>query len=89
MAFDANKKGSISLPKDKKKAMNKGETSTIAPDEGTLAKFGVVLGPRASMLGSPSVIEKILGGVIPHVDKEKVDKLTLDQVVMNFFHIIG
>ena len=41
------------------------------------------------MLGSPSVVEKILAGVILPADNEKVDKLSLDQVVTKFFHIIG
>ena len=39
------------------------------------------------MLESPFMVEKIMGGVIPLTDKEKVDKLSLDQVVMKFFHI--
>ena len=41
------------------------------------------------MLGSSSVVEKILGGVIPPSDKENVDKLTLDQVVTKFFHVVS
>ena len=53
-------------------------TRSVAPGEGTSTKPGDVLRPRASMLGSPSVAEKIWGGVIPLADKEKVDKLSLD-----------
>ena len=48
-----------------------------------------VLGPRASILGSTFVAEKILGGVIPLANKEKIDKLTLNQVITKFFHVIG
>ncbi|GFZ00366.1 ankyrin repeat-containing 2B [Actinidia rufa] len=33
--------------------------------------------------------EKILAGVILPADKEKVDKLSFDQVVTKFFHIVG
>ncbi|GFS38856.1 hypothetical protein Acr_00g0059850 [Actinidia rufa] len=38
---------------------------------------------------SASVAKKILSGVILPVDNEKVDKLSLDQVVTKFFHNIG
>ena len=48
-----------------------------------------MLGPKASILGSPSVDEKILRGVIPPSNKGKVDKLTLDQAVTKLFHVIG
>ena len=65
------------------------ETPIVASKEGTLGNSSTTLGPIISMLGSPSVAKKILGGVIPPVDKEKVDKLTLDQVITKFFHIIG
>ncbi|GFZ05610.1 hypothetical protein Acr_17g0011820 [Actinidia rufa] len=34
----------------------------LKPEEGTSANLGTVLGPRASILGKPSVAEKILGG---------------------------
>ena len=76
MAFDAKKKGPISPPKDKKRATptqaaNKGETFVAAPGEGTSSNPGAILGPRASMLESPLMVEKILGGVIPPADKKK------------------
>ena len=94
MTSNAKKKGSILPPKDKKRATltqatKKWETSATAPGEGTSANFGAVLGPRASMLGSPSVVENILGEVIPPFDKENMDKLTLDQVVTKFFHMVS
>ena len=58
-------------PKEaKKKATWKfTEKPTVASKEGTSVNPGAILGPRASMLGSPSVAEKILGGVIPLVVK--------------------
>ena len=40
-------------------------------------------------MGSPSIAEKILRGVITPVDKEKVEKLTLDQTATRFFYVIG
>ncbi|GFY88901.1 hypothetical protein Acr_06g0008410 [Actinidia rufa] len=57
----------------------KGARLAAAPREGTLANPSNVLGPRASMLGSPSVAKKILEGMILPVYKDKVDKLSLDQ----------
>ncbi|GFY95443.1 hypothetical protein Acr_10g0008280 [Actinidia rufa] len=69
--------------------MIKGAKPAMAPREGTSANPGTTLGPEASMLGNPSMAEKILAGVILHANKEKVDKLSLDQVVTKFFHIIG
>ncbi|GFZ16041.1 hypothetical protein Acr_25g0004500 [Actinidia rufa] len=82
-----------------------GESITSSPskkekvDDGSKGK-GVVIGPEgkkkatsssptASMLGSPSVAEKFLRGVISPADKEKVEKLTLDQTATKFFHVIG
>ena len=40
-------------------------------------------------MGSPFIAEKILQGVIPPADKEKLEKLTLDQTATRFFHVIG
>ena len=93
MASDAKDKGPISLLEDKKKAtltpvVKKRETSVTAQGEGTSAIPIAALEPRASILRSPSVVEKILGGVIPPTDKEKMEKPTLDQVVTKFFHIV-
>ena len=67
MASNAKKKGPISSPKDKKRAMstqaaNKEETSVTTLGEGTSTNPGAFLGHRVSMLGSPSVVEKILRG---------------------------
>ena len=75
--------------KSASKTAGKRKTPAVAPREGTSASFGIVLGPRAYMLGRPSVVEKLLGGMIPPLDKENVDKLNLDRAVTKFFHIIG
>ncbi|GFY85350.1 hypothetical protein Acr_04g0000880 [Actinidia rufa] len=61
----------------------------LALVEGTSANPGAALGPKASMLWSAAVAKKILFGAILPVDKEKADKLSLDQVVTKFFHIVG
>ncbi|GFY95083.1 hypothetical protein Acr_10g0004680 [Actinidia rufa] len=55
----------------------------------TSATLGAALGPTASILGSPSVAKKLLRGVIPSADKEKVEKLTLDQMATKLFHVIS
>ncbi|GFY92797.1 hypothetical protein Acr_08g0011930 [Actinidia rufa] len=47
-----------------------------------------VLGKVTSVYASPSVAEKIFSGVILPVDREKVNKLSLDQVVTKFFHVL-
>ncbi|GFY91512.1 hypothetical protein Acr_07g0017080 [Actinidia rufa] len=51
--------------------------------------LGEALGPQASVMASAATAEKILAGVILPADKEKVDKLTFDQVVTKFIHAIG
>ena len=61
----------------------------MAPREGTSTKPNNALELKASMLRSPSVVEKILVRMILPANKEKVDKLFLDQVVTKFFHIVG
>ncbi|GFS29295.1 hypothetical protein Acr_00g0006140 [Actinidia rufa] len=43
----------------------------------------------ASVMASAATAEKILAGVILPADKEKVDKLTFDQVVTKFIHALG
>ncbi|GFS40521.1 hypothetical protein Acr_00g0069090 [Actinidia rufa] len=78
----------------KKKATSSSKASAAPtaassrPGEGTSAHLGTVLGPP-SILGSPSVAERLLRGVILPADKEKVDKLTLDQTETKLFHVIG
>ncbi|GFY87361.1 hypothetical protein Acr_05g0010000 [Actinidia rufa] len=82
-------------PKGKKKATSSSNASTTPatasshPGEGTSANLGAALGPTAFILGSPSMAEKLLRGVIPPVDKEKVEKQTLDQMATKLFHVIG
>ncbi|GFY97360.1 hypothetical protein Acr_11g0016660 [Actinidia rufa] len=47
------------------------------------------LGPHASVMASAATAEKILAGVVLPADKEKVDRLTFDQVVTKFLHVVG
>ncbi|XP_057503016.1 uncharacterized protein LOC130786684 isoform X2 [Actinidia eriantha] len=63
----------------------------IASGEGSSAKrtLGEALGPQASVMASAATAEKILAGVILPADKEKVDRLTFDQVVTKFLHVVG
>ncbi|GFY92530.1 hypothetical protein Acr_08g0009260 [Actinidia rufa] len=88
-------KGADIGPEGKKKASSSGKTSaapTVVPSrpgEGTSAHLGAALGPAPSILGRPSVAERLLRGVIPPADKEKVYKLTLDQTATKLFHVIG
>ncbi|GFY87598.1 hypothetical protein Acr_05g0012370 [Actinidia rufa] len=51
--------------------------------------LGEALGPQASVMASAATAEKILAGVILPADKEKVDRLTFDQVVTKFIHALG
>ena len=90
LASDAKKTGTTSPPGDKKKAtLSKTAISTITIREGTLVNPGTALGPRVSMLRSLATIKKHLDGVIPPLDKEKVEKLDLDWVVSKFVHIVS
>ncbi|GFS42513.1 hypothetical protein Acr_00g0080240 [Actinidia rufa] len=63
----------------------------VASGAGSSAQrtLGEALGPQASVMASAATAEKILAGVILPADKEKVDKLTFDQVVTKFIHALG
>ncbi|GFZ03787.1 hypothetical protein Acr_16g0004110 [Actinidia rufa] len=63
----------------------------IASGEGSSVRrtLGEALGPQASVMASAATAEKILAGVILPADKEKVDRLTFDQVVTKFIHALG
>ena len=82
-------------PEPKKKATRPGDAacSRAIPSpklgDGSSPNPGTVLGPEAFIMGSPSIAEKILRGVIPPADKEKVKKLSLDQTATKLFHVIG
>ncbi|GFS37769.1 hypothetical protein Acr_00g0053830 [Actinidia rufa] len=47
------------------------------------------LGPQASVMASAATAKTILAGVVLPADKEKVDRLTFDQVVTKFLHVVG
>ncbi|GFS42832.1 hypothetical protein Acr_00g0081950 [Actinidia rufa] len=95
-ADDGSKGKGVDIgPEGKKKASSSSKASaapTVVPSrpgEGTSVHLGAVPGPTPSILGSPSVAERLLRRVIPPTDKEKVDKLTLDQTATKLFHVIG
>ncbi|GFY87962.1 hypothetical protein Acr_05g0016010 [Actinidia rufa] len=92
---DSKGKGVDSGPEGKKKVTSSSKASAAPtavpsrPGEGTSAHLSTVPGPTPSILGIPSVAERLLRGVIPLADKEKVEKLTLDQTATKLFHVIG
>ena len=94
-ADSPKEKKTASTPEPKKKAsigddaVYSGATPSSKPGEGSSPNLGTVLGSGVSIMGSPSIAEKILRGVIPPTDKEKVEKLTLDQMATKLFHVIG
>ncbi|GFZ00930.1 hypothetical protein Acr_14g0005650 [Actinidia rufa] len=61
------------------------------PREGSSAKPipGEALGPHALVMASVATAKKILAGVILPANKEKVEKLTFDEVVTKFLHVLG
>ncbi|GFZ01919.1 hypothetical protein Acr_15g0005280 [Actinidia rufa] len=75
---DGSKWKGVDREPEGKKVTTLGNVSTTSATawsrlgEGTSANLGTVLGPTASILGSPSIAEKLLRGVIPPTDKEKV-----------------
>ncbi|GFZ15805.1 hypothetical protein Acr_25g0002140 [Actinidia rufa] len=98
-ASDSKGKGTMSQPEAKKKATkskatsnkiaSKGAMPIMAPGKGTFANSGDVLGLNASMLENPTVAKKVLGGVIPPFNKEKVQKLDLDRAISRLFYGVG
>ncbi|GFS37359.1 hypothetical protein Acr_00g0051510 [Actinidia rufa] len=97
-ALDDGSKGKqVAQPPESKKAKTDAGASEaparppIASGEGSSIRrtLGEALGPQASVMASAATAEKILAGVILPTDKEKVDRLTFDQVVTKFIHAIG
>ncbi|GFZ02215.1 hypothetical protein Acr_15g0008230 [Actinidia rufa] len=97
-ALDDGSKGKqVAQPPESKKAkIDTGASEAparppIASGEGSSVRRtpGKVLGPQASVMASAATAEKILAGVILPADKEKVDRLTFDQVVTKFLHVLG
>ncbi|GFS36971.1 hypothetical protein Acr_00g0049010 [Actinidia rufa] len=96
-ALDDGSKGKqVAQPPESKKAKTNTRASEaparppIASGEGSSIRrtLGEALGPQASVMASAATAEKILAGVILPADKEKVDRLTFDQVVTKFIHAI-
>ncbi|GFZ19506.1 hypothetical protein Acr_28g0002110 [Actinidia rufa] len=97
-ALDDGSKGKqVAQPPESKKAKTDTGASGAparppnASAEGSSIRrtLGKALGPQASVMASAVTAEKILAGVILPADKEKVDKLTFDQVVTKFIHALG
>ncbi|GFY81123.1 hypothetical protein Acr_01g0009320 [Actinidia rufa] len=97
-ALDNGFKGKqvASLPEVKKTKIGSGvhEVPTRPPaiaGEGSSVRRTLreAMGPQASVMASAATAEKILAGVILPADKEKVGKLTFDQVVTKFLHVLG
>ncbi|GFZ13232.1 hypothetical protein Acr_23g0016170 [Actinidia rufa] len=97
-ALDDGSKGKqvAQSPKPKKAKIDTGASRApakppVASGAGSSAHrtLGEALGPQASVMASAATAEKILAGVILPADKEKVDKLTFDQVVTKFIHALG
>ncbi|GFY98187.1 hypothetical protein Acr_12g0007280 [Actinidia rufa] len=96
-ALDDESKGKqvAQSPEPKKARIDTGASRApakppIASGAGSSAHrtLGEALGPQASVMASAATAEKILAGVILPADKEKVDKLTFDQVVTKFLHAL-
>ncbi|GFY81130.1 hypothetical protein Acr_01g0009390 [Actinidia rufa] len=97
-ALDDGSKGKqvAQSPEPKKARIDTGASRApakppVASGAGSSAQrtLGEALGPQASVMASAATAEKILAGVILPADKEKVDKLTFDQVVTKFIHALG
>ncbi|GFY95697.1 hypothetical protein Acr_11g0000030 [Actinidia rufa] len=96
-ALDDGSKGKqVAQPPESKKAkIDTGASEAparppIASGEGSSVRrtLGEALGPQASVMASAATAEKILARVILPADKEKVDRLTFDQVVTKFLHVL-
>ncbi|XP_057463363.1 uncharacterized protein LOC130753365 [Actinidia eriantha] len=86
-------KETIPPPEAKKlkpsKAASRETLRLVAPEEGHLKKPDEVLGSGAFVMANAAVAEKIFAWVILPANKERVDKLSLNQVVTKFLHILG
>ncbi|GFS33373.1 hypothetical protein Acr_00g0028010 [Actinidia rufa] len=69
--------------------ISEGSETTSGAGSSARQTRGEALGPQASVMASAATAEKILAGVILPADKEKVDRLTFDQVVTKFLHVVG
>ena len=74
------KKTMLPLEVKKTKSSKVASRRPVAPKEGTSTRPGNALGYGASVMASASVVEKILAEVILPTDKERVKKLSLDQM---------
>ncbi|GFZ10872.1 hypothetical protein Acr_22g0002700 [Actinidia rufa] len=94
-ALDDGSKGKqvAQSPEPKKARIDTGASvrPPVTSGAGSSARqvLGEALGPQASVMASAATAEKILAGVVLPADKEKVDRLTFDQVVTKFLHVVG
>ncbi|GFZ11318.1 hypothetical protein Acr_22g0007160 [Actinidia rufa] len=97
-ALDDGSKGKqvAQSPEPKKARIDAGASGASArppviSEAGSSARqvLSEALGPQASVMASVVTAEKILAGVVLPADKEKVDRLTFDQVVTKFLHVVG
>ncbi|GFS42452.1 hypothetical protein Acr_00g0079940 [Actinidia rufa] len=56
---------------------------------GTSSLLGDNLGPGASMMSNAAMARKVLNGVIPPADKEKVEQFSSEDLVTKSFHALG
>ncbi|GFS35921.1 hypothetical protein Acr_00g0042710 [Actinidia rufa] len=76
-ADDGSKGKGVNIAPEAKKKTSSSKAPTIPaaasprPGKGSSANLGTVLGPTASILGSPSVAEKLLRGVIPQPTRRR------------------
>ncbi|GFY87131.1 hypothetical protein Acr_05g0007700 [Actinidia rufa] len=96
-ALDDGSKGKQVAPLPKVKKTKTGSNAHVVPTrppvpgEGSTDKSvpGEGLGPHVSVMTSAATTKKILAGVILPADKKKVEKLTFNQVVTKFLHVLG
>ncbi|GFS35084.1 hypothetical protein Acr_00g0037710 [Actinidia rufa] len=82
--FEASHIPTVSLlPAMSKRLKLSDLAKVVAKKAATSASKGVVISEGAA------TAEKILAGVVLPADKEKVDRLTFDQVVTKFLHVVG
>ena len=91
MKKNIKKKGPLLKADDKKKgpfarAMPQDIPTFMALGEGTSANPGVVLGLEASSIDNPTVVKKLLQGVVLPANKKTVGELELDVAATRFFH---
>ncbi|GFY97727.1 hypothetical protein Acr_12g0002680 [Actinidia rufa] len=89
LPLEEKKKGSSVKVPTKAKASSSKAAIKVAIGESTSVNPSAILGLNASILENPAVVEKLLKGVIPPLDKEEAEKLDLDLTISRLFHGVG